>query len=407
MITVIGGVYSEYCMHPPWNEVFGSAGRAVSAISALGCEAALISHIDKSYEEILNSRVFFEGFKICSLSENMDVNPIKFSYTQPLAEPTYKFNKVQKPAKPINVEDVLQFGMLEDDPVVHAKRVVYDPQNKQGARFFKANGSTSERIAHVLNYREACTLTDSLPLKITQEDLIRKAALISESDVIIMKMGARGALVFENDNVAFIPSFITESVWPIGSGDVFSATFAYFWLDQELAAPEAAYLASKGTAYYSSTKGFVTANKINSLDYPKLNPSELFLSGVKPKVYLAGPFFNTNQLWLIEQARVNLLEVGLDVFSPYHDIGLGNASEVVKKDLEAIENCDFMVAMVDGLDSGTIYEIGYARALKKGVIIYSETESKQDLKMMEGSDCLIFTDYSTAIYQALWLGASL
>jgi nucleoside 2-deoxyribosyltransferase len=90
------------------------------------------------------------------------------------------------------------------------------------------------------------------------------------------------------------------------------------------------------------------------------------------------------------------------VFSPYHDVGLGTAEDVVEKDLEGVRDCDVLFAIGDGLDSGTIYEIGYARALNKSVVFYAENESAQDKKMIEGSDCRISDDYVSAIYRMVW-----
>lgn len=98
----------------------------------------------------------------------------------------------------------------------------------------------------------------------------------------------------------------------------------------------------------------------------------------------------------------DLLAMGLDVFSPYHDVGIGSAEDVVEKDLEGVRDCDALFAIGDGLDSGTIYEIGYARALNKPVVYYAENESDQDNKMMEGSGCRITDDYVSAIYQTVW-----
>lgn len=100
------------------------------------------------------------------------------------------------------------------------------------------------------------------------------------------------------------------------------------------------------------------------------------------------------------------LDLGLDVFSPYHDVGKGNAEDVVEKDLEGIHKCDLLFAVADGMDSGTIYEIGYARAINKPVVIYAENESEENLKMMEGSNCKIHKDYVTAIYHTLWTAIS-
>ena len=92
----------------------------------------------------------------------------------------------------------------------------------------------------------------------------------------------------------------------------------------------------------------------------------------------------------------------MKVFSPYHDVGLGSADDVVGKDLEAIVDSDVVFAITDGLDAGTVYEIGYARALGKPVVVYSERQHPENLKMMEGSDCIMCTDYTTALYSTLW-----
>lgn len=105
---------------------------------------------------------------------------------------------------------------------------------------------------------------------------------------------------------------------------------------------------------------------------------------------------------MVGQARRDLLAMGLDVFSPYHDVGIGSAEDVVEKDLEGIRKCDVLLAIGDGLDSGTIYEMGYARALNKPVIFYAENESVQDKKMIEGSNCYITDDYVSAIYHTVW-----
>lgn len=66
-----------------------------------------------------------------------------------------------------------------------------------------------------------------------------------------------------------------------------------------------------------------------------------------------------------------------------------------------------MFAVGDGMDAGTLYEIGFARAINKPVVMYCENESEEDKKMMNGSNCVICKDYTTAIYAALWEAAKL
>ena len=100
---------------------------------------------------------------------------------------------------------------------------------------------------------------------------------------------------------------------------------------------EAALQASKATAYYCETEGFITPERLKNYSPSPIVLSEQFKKGCKPKVYLAGPFFTLAQpLWLIEEARKNLQDLGPEVFSPYHDVGKGNAEDVVDKDLEGI-----------------------------------------------------------------------
>ncbi len=76
---------------------------------------------------------------------------------------------------------------------------------------------------------------------------------------------------------------------------------------------------------------------------------------------------------------------------------------MVEKDLQAIKKAHLVFAVVDGLDAGTVYEIGFARALGKPVVVYSEREKGgESLKMMEGSNCVMCTNFATSIYSALW-----
>ena len=215
-------------------------------------------------------------------------------------------------------------------------------------------------------------------------------------------MGPLGALVYDKGSISRVSAYRTNRVWKIGSGDTFVAHFALAWMEEGLSPHEAAVRASKATAYYCDTQGHPSQKLFAGYTATPLEPSERYRNGFRPQVYLAGPFFTLAQLWMITEARNALTDLGLRVFSPYHDVGLGSADDVVQKDLQAIHDCDLTFAIGDGLDSGTVYEIGYARALNKPVVVYVENESTQDKKMMEGSDCRISNDYVSAIYQTVW-----
>jgi nucleoside 2-deoxyribosyltransferase len=120
------------------------------------------------------------------------------------------------------------------------------------------------------------------------------------------------------------------------------------------------------------------------------------------RVYLAGPFFTLPQRWLIEEARSHLLSMNLQVFSPFHDVGIGPAEVVAPADLEAFDSCDRMLAFADGGDAGTLFEIGYARARNVPVIVLAEAVPEEQMKMIVGSKCLVTNDFASAIYFTAW-----
>src|SRR5207237_4868520 len=104
---------------------------------------------------------------------------------------------------------------------------------------------------------------------------------------------------------------------------------------------------------------------------------------------------------------------GIEVFSPFHQVGPGKASDVVPKDLDGVKQSHLVLAIGDDFDPGTVYEVGYAKALGKPVVVLKESESFQappekfpeDLKMFEGDGCHICLGYTHAIYTALWEAA--
>src|SRR5262249_26011847 len=178
---------------------------------------------------------------------------------------------------------------------------------------------------------------------------------------------------------------------------VFAAMFAAEWGVHQNTPVDAANLASRAVAAY-----------VNSMALPVPKRDDLrqsALSEAKPaggRVYLAAPFFTIAQRWLVDEARGCLGELGLEVFSPFHDVGPGDASAVAPADLAAINECDAVFAILDGLDSGTIFEIGYARARNKPVFALAQTVSDEDLKMVVGSGCVVFDDFVTAIHHVAW-----
>ncbi|URD45480.1 PfkB family carbohydrate kinase (plasmid) [Pseudomonas sp. BYT-5] len=402
MITVVGGVYRERCMRPSWQETYGSAGRAATAIARIGGDVSLHSYLDREALYVMRDRAALEGFQLDAVEVPQGV---AFDYVHGLSTPD-----IRRPAEsyePLHIskERVLRFGMIEGDAVVDCEYAVYDPQSAVDPEPFHANGSRAKHLALVLNRYEASCMSRASGE--TPEAMARQLANEAGAEVVVIKMGPLGALVYDNGSVSTVPAYRTKHVWKIGSGDTFAAHFAYAWMQERRSPRDAADIASRATAFYCESQGHPSRKQLDQFSPEPLCASERYRDGYQPQVYLAGPFFSLAQLWLVREARNDLRGMGLRVFSPYHDVGRGSADDVVEKDLQGIRDCDLLFAIGDGLDAGTIYEIGYARALEKPVVMYSENESEEDKKMMEGSACRITDDYVSAVYQTVWAAAEL
>ncbi len=399
-IHVVGGVYWEYCVHPRWNEIYGSAGRAALAIATMGTQAVLHSYMDQESQDVLAGKgVYLDAFEMRPTSV---ASSVRFRYLHDLATPV--ITGVPEPlygVLDVHEKQVVRFGMLDGDARVHAEWAVYDPQNVSEGKPFRENGSTAKHLALVLNSWEAAHMAGRPDAPAAEVAPILAAQ--QQAEVVIVKMGPQGAYVWTAAMQTQVPAYRTSRVWKVGSGDCFVAHFANAWMQEGRSAADAAARASLATAYYCENMEFVTPEVLAGLQYPSVTPSAGYLRGEVRQVYLAGPFFDLSQVWMVEQARTSLRDMGLKVFSPYHDIGLGSANDVVAKDLEALDESHIVFAITDGLDAGTVFEIGHARSRNIPVVVYSERHhGGESLKMMEGTGCVLCSDYTTAIYSALW-----
>lgn len=397
MLHVVGGTYLERCLFPEWNELFGSGLRAAVAVKNLGCAVELHTYIGSDDVATLKARAALTNFEVIYHQISQTVG---FEYFHGLSSPVIiPPPHVIEPEKPIELtaENILRYGFIEGDSVVHGDRVVYDPQSPQKPSNFRSNGSTATQLAMVTNRTEGEALTG-------ERDAERIAAKLIESQdcqAVVVKCGSHGCVVASDATLHRVPAFRTDKVWPIGSGDVFAAVFAKGWATDHQSARDAAEMASKATAFFCNSM---------SLDFDENFPASFNFAPIqteKPpapqRVYLAGPFFSMSQNWLIEQAFDALRSQSFKVFSPLHHVGRGPADKVYEKDIDGIKTCDLVFACVDGLDSGTIFEVGYARAIGKPVVVFVQNETPEDLKMLEGSGCILERDFVTAIYKAYWL----
>ncbi|WP_233444020.1 carbohydrate kinase family protein [Aggregatibacter actinomycetemcomitans] len=316
-ITVIGGVYIERCAWPHWDELYGSGGRALSVLQSLGCATKLYSCLNKDSANILQARagIYKTSFEICS-SLKESYRPIKFHYLHGLSTPQISAITTEFAQQNEIIENnILVFGMLEGNPTISGNKVVYDPQNPISPKDFSENGSTANELAIVLNTNEAYKLIKNRNLSL---DEIAYELIKNKAKVVIIKQGVRGVNIYQKLNDRYIkkdsvPCYFTKNVWKIGSGDCFSAHFAYQWISEGKTPTEAAELASKATAYYCETRGYPSFEAFTNWKN-RVQPITHRHSEKKVTVYLAGPFFTLSQIWLINETRRLLSEMGLIVF---------------------------------------------------------------------------------------------
>lgn len=392
-ITISGGIYHERCIWPDWDQVYGSGGRAAAALSGHVDDVTLRTYARADTAERFKSQVaavYGLNFVPVDASQTISFEYVH-SLSVPVVRPAPALIRINTPIE-ITADVVLRFGMMEGSARVEADCCVYDPQSAFRPEPFEENRSKARRLAIVANRSEVMALG-------RKNDLAGSArALLDDgAEIVIVKLGAAGATMIDSSGNTSIPAFLAERIWKIGSGDVFAALFASAWGVHGVDPVEAARFASRGVAEYVRSMALPIPTKTD-LDRSPLSE----VKGAGGRVYLAGPFFNLGQRWLVDEARHALRELGMEVFSPVHDVGHGSAEEIAPADLAELDRCDVVFAIVDGLDSGTMFEIGYARARDKPVYALAQTVSEEDLKMVSGSGCTVFDDFVTALHHVAW-----
>jgi nucleoside 2-deoxyribosyltransferase len=399
MITIIGGTYNERCFEPIWEETYGSGLRACKAILTIdkNREIEYFTFLEKGLEPYLESySLTYPNLKCYPTLIN---ESLSFHYDYPLNDPRIypRLDTIKKEYNVIDVSanDIIMYGMLEGSAKVIGRRVVYDPQSPVDPIPFHTTGSVAGELAVVINLGEATAMVGSGDI----EEIKKYFFDIENAKVLVLKMGAKGALVSINDDYdAVVSVYKTDNVWSIGSGDIFTSIFSYWWF-QNLDPVNSARRASYATAEYCNWKDFQFSEFESNKDIIPLK----ITTAPKGLIYLAGPFFTFAQRWLIDQIRKALSDMGLNVFSPLHDVGYGYSLDIAEKDLKALDSCSIVFSVLDGLDSGTLFEVGYAIAKNIPVLGYVQNETSDSLLMLEGTSCLFETDLTTAIYKAYWL----
>lgn len=395
-IDIVGGAYREICIEPAWEHIYGSGLRASLVIRNLDEDCNVVFHTIAEDEVRMHLEMHYDNISKDIIPAPTEATPISFVYQNAIKPPVFYINTVVYPRVTVKAEKCILFGMMESMGQVDADYVVYDPQSPNAPIPFSKTGSRANHLCLVLNEHEAVIWSG----KKKDEDIRDFLFATENCECLVIKKGAHGAVVFDGpkSEAKIIPVYKTDRVWTIGSGDVFTSAFGYYWMIAHKSPVICAQKASLIVACYSNSR---------SLDQLKEQEKTAKFQAHIPQnsglVYLAGPFFTMAERMFVNECRDAMLSAGLSVFSPFHDVGLGGPNEVVPKDIEAIKKCKTIFAILDGMDPGTVFEVGYGVALNKNIVILAEHETRTHLQMMYGTRCNVETDFETAIYKTCWL----
>lgn len=395
-MIIAGGTYAETVVEPDSKDLMGSGMRAAAALASHVDDLTLVTAVDDALAE--EAELVAEALDVRrTLVERSE--PVGFRYMTPVSSPLINgAGAVVSGGVSADTDTALLFGFVERGEVltsVDARTVVLDPQKPRDTDRLSLSAINSERLVLVANRSETRQLARG-------ERSVAEAAkaLLSEPrlDAVITKQGAAGCLVtwkagtdIRQETVGAHP---TKRVWPIGSGDTFSAGYT-FALHHGADYVEAARVGSSSAAHWCSTResripaAVLTGEQVGGALHPR-----------RGRVYVAGPFFTTGERWLVETVRDQLDSLGVVPWSPVHEVGHGE--DIAHADLAGLQSCDAVIALLDHSDSGTIFEVGWAVAAEIPVVGFGRVVEKEGMKMLGGSSVELHRDLATACYRAAW-----
>ncbi|HET8885447.1 MAG TPA: PfkB family carbohydrate kinase [Salinimicrobium sp.] len=394
MINVIGGTYREINFDDVSMEVFGSGFRGAKFLLENKSSVNFVTNGNTEVVKFLkeNQKVYPNLKFDCHPYDELITFQYSFALDEPSIFPSLLNIKKRKNWKFVG-DDLIAFGMLEFEYEIECKRVVYDPQTSIKPKRFSELGKAQE-LVYIINRNEAHSISSSQDI----EDIKEYFFEVENVKAFIIKNGPYGATLYTKSDKHIIPCYITDNVYKIGSGDIFTASFGYYWMCKNLSLEESALLASKSTAVYCDKKAYIDCTNNFKFEYQEFKGKNLY----EKQVYLASPFFALSELILVDKIRDVLLSFGVKIFSPFHDIGLGEAITIAKKDIEGIKSSDVIFVILDNLDSGTLIESGFSMANGKTIIGYHRTCDEKKLLMLKPGNFTTYSNLTTALYQTIW-----
>lgn len=391
--VVVGGAYRETCADPRVDWTFGSGVRAASVLGVAAERLVTVADPDTLTDipAVLND---------VGVSDSPRRHRIEFAYDTPLSPPRLLMHDADRDIEVPQVvaDDVVVFGMVEAKPTVGARRAVVDPQHSlsldQVAELIMA-----EELVLVANLREARDLAKEHDLETAVETIFSRIGVAG----VVIKAGALGALVFRaNAEVVGVSAIATRRVFPIGSGDVFTAALAaHYFATGDLTA--AAREASRRTASYARLRHFVPVD----LGEEGMSVVEPTVRSVQdpPRVYVAASFANPEQRWSGHTMDGGINDIGGHSIYPLREIGEKEDAKVTAEaDLASLDTCDAMVLLADVARTGPFFEAGWATCRGIPVVVMNSDPDPDRYTMLNGTGADLVSDLATAAYRAVWCG---
>jgi pfkB family carbohydrate kinase len=374
-IVIAGGCYFEACEAPHWRALYGSGGRAAQALIGRG-PVTLHTYFPKAREGELYPFVA-AGIDVKAADT---ASALAFAYFHPLSDPVLAPLRSDIPRRPpirAAGDAVLRFGFVEGEAIVCGRRVVYDPQSVGEFEPFGRNGSSAQELAVVLNAHElrAASRQDDL-------DTAARALLESGAEVVVAKSGVLGAFVYTRGrSSAWVPAFWSDSIFKIGTGDVFSAAFTYAWAHLGRDPVEAAHAASRSVSQYAASRLLPLPPA-----WDGLAPGRAIGARSGGLVHLVGSTARLADRWLYEEAAWRLQQLGVRVRR------LDDPSGGLPAD------GSFLV-LADQIEPAALDEL--ARRVDAGrIVVLSETDATSPEGVLRTGD------FTTALYWVCWINST-
>ena len=296
----------------------------------------------------------------------------------------------------VYADDAVVFGMVEAQPAVTARRAVVDPQHSLGLDQ-AAETIAADELVIVANIGEILDLAQSHDLDTAVDTIFSRTGAAG----VVLKAGALGALVFQPGAEADgIPAFVTPRVFPIGSGDVFTAAFAAHYFDNSNLIA-AAHSASRRTAGYVTVRhlGVVDlGNDIQATVVPTVRSVQ-----DPPRVYVAASFANPEQVWSGRTIDRGIRDIGGRSIYPPREVGQKEDARVTARaDLENLDACDAVVLLADVARTGPFFEAGWATCRGIPIVVMNSDPDPDRYTMLNGTGADLVSDLATAAYRAVW-----